>query len=314
MISTPVIAVDIGGTKIRTGLVVGGRVTQVHFVPTPAARGASAVLDAVADLVARTTSAAIAQGQTPGVLGVGSAGVIDPDSGRVVSATDALPGWAGTNLISELQHRTRLPVRVVNDVHAHALGEAAFGASATTRNSLLVAVGTGIGAGLICNDQLVTGQNSAAGHIGHMPSSFAAGLRCPCGSEGHLEAIASGPAVLAAYRRSGGRATSSSTAHLADKAREGDTIARDAFATAGRALGSVLGGVANVLSPEVVVLGGGLVSADQLWWPHLERSFEAELIPAVRGLSPRRAELGADAALIGAASLWDGAHIEVEEK
>lgn len=313
MISTPVLAVDLGGTKIRAGVVAGGRVTDQRSAPTPARLGASSVLDAVADLVARTLSAAAAQGQTPELLGVGSAGVIDPDSGLVISATDALPGWTGTNLIDELERRTQLSVRVVNDVHAHALGEAASGASATTRDSLLVAVGTGIGAGLICNGYLVTGRNSAAGHLGHMPSSLATGLPCPCGGVGHLEAIASGPAVLAEYRRSGGRATSSSTAELAEEARDGDALAREAFSKAGWALGSALGGVANLLSPEVIVLGGGLVEAGDLWWQHLEQALAEELIPAVQGLSLRRAELGPDAALLGAANLWAGTATEMEK-
>lgn len=314
MSSTPVIAVDLGGTKIRSGVVEGAEVTHVRSAPTPARLGAPAVLDAVAELVGLTMATATEHGRIPQAVGVGSAGVIDPRNGVVVSATDALPGWTGTNLIAELQHRTRLPVRAVNDVHAHALGEARSGASADTSDSVFVAAGTGIGAGLISHGRLVTGRNSAAGHLGHIPSGFASDLRCPCGGMGHLEAIASGPAVLEEYRRAGGRAASSTTTELAEEARAGDTTAREAFAKAGRALGSALGGMANVLSPEVVVLGGGLVSADELWWPYLERAFAAQLIPAVRGLTPQRAELGADAALIGAASLWDGADIKVEEK
>lgn len=313
MTSGPVIAVDLGGTKIRAGVVTGSEVTNAHSAPTPAKLGASSVLDAVADLVARTLAAAATQDQTPQVLAVGSAGVIDPDSGLVISATDALPGWAGTNLVTELQHRTRLSVRAVNDVHAHALGEASYGASARTRDSLFVAVGTGIGAGLICNGRLVTGLNAAAGHLGHAPANLAAGLPCPCGGTGHLEAIASGPAVLNEYRRAGGRATSSSTAQLAEQARDGDATAREAFAKAGRALGSALGGTANLLAPEVLVLSGGLVGARDLWWPHLEQAFAEELIPAVRGLSPQRAQLGTDAALIGAASLWNEAATKIEE-
>lgn len=314
MIPTPVIAVDLGGTKIRAGVVAGGRVTEVCSAPTPARLGASSVLDAVADLVAHTLTAAAAQGPAPEVLGVGSAGVIDPDSGLVLSATDALTGWTGTNLITELEHRTKLSVRVVNDVHAHALGEAAFGASAGTHDSLLVAVGTGIGAGLICNGHLVTGRNSAAGHLGHLPSSYAAGLPCPCGGAGHLEAIASGPAVLAEYRRAGGRATSSSTVELAEQARVGDQVACEAFSKAGQAMGSILGGAANLLSPEVIVLGGGLADAGDLWWPPLEAAFAEELIPAVGGLTLRRAELGPDAALVGAASLWATAAADTREK
>src|SRR5699024_10015428 len=94
-----------------------------------------------------------------------------------------------------------LAVRAVNDVHAHALGEAVAGASRGSASSLLVAAGTGIGGGFITDGHLLTGRNSAAGHIGHVPSAPAAGLDCPCGGTGHVEAIASGPAILETYRR-----------------------------------------------------------------------------------------------------------------
>lgn len=307
------IAVDLGGTKIRAGVVDGGRVAHVHSTATPAHRGAVAVLDAVADLVTRVYTTAASQGLTPRALGVGSAGVIDPDRGVVVSATDALPGWAGTDLVTQLRLRTRLPVRAVNDVHAHALGEAHFGAATGTADSMLVAVGTGIGAGVICHGRLVTGRNAAAGHIGHVPCALAADLPCPCGAAGHLEAIASGPAVLAEYRRSGGRSAASSTQSLVAEARDGNPVARAAFATAGRALGSALGGLANVLSPEVIILGGGLVGAGDLWWPHVQRAFDQELIPALRSIQLQQAQLGGDAALIGAAGLWADADFDREE-
>ena len=311
--SAPVIAVDLGGTKIRAGVVDGGRVAHVHSSATPARLGAAAVLDAVAELVTRVFTTAASQGITPHALGVGSAGVIDPERGVVVSATDALPGWAGTDLVTQLRLRTRLPVRVVNDVHAHALGEARFGAASGTTDSMLVAVGTGIGAGLICHGRLVTGRKAAAGHIGHVPCALAAGLPCPCGTAGHLEAIASGPAVLAEYQRSGGRAAASTTHLLVAEAHDGDPLARAAFDTAGRALGSVLGGLANVFSPEVIILGGGLAGAGDLWWPHVQRAFAQELIPAVQSIQLQQAHLGGDAALIGAAGLWADADFDREE-
>src|SRR5699024_8940153 len=120
-------------------------------------------------------------------IGVGAAGVIDPVTGTVVSATDSLSGWTGTRLVAELEARTQLRVRAVNDVHAHALGEAWSGASRGTSSSLLVAAGTGIGGGILWDGRLVTGRNSAAGHIGHLPAPAAAGLPCPCGATGHVE-------------------------------------------------------------------------------------------------------------------------------
>lgn len=315
MTSTAVVAVDLGGTKIRAGALIDGTLSHIREAPTPAAQGREVILDSIAEVVrsvVRDTDA-----EVPGSdklrwsLGVGSAGVIDPETGTVVSATDSLTDWAGTRLTAELTDRLGLRARAVNDVHAHALGESLAGAARGTRSSLLVAAGTGIGGGFITDGRLLTGRASAAGHIGHMPVAAARGLVCPCGGEGHVEAIASGPAILSAYRHAGARSRSGSTGaavstalELAEAARAGDVLARQAFELAGRALGSALGGMANVLSPEVIVIGGGLAGAGRLWWQPLRDAFDLELIPAIRGLELRPAELGQDAALIGAASLW----------
>ncbi|GAA1533586.1 MULTISPECIES: ROK family protein [Brevibacterium] len=319
MTSTAVVAVDVGGTKIRAGSVIDDTVGHIREAPTPATQGRVAVLDSIAEVVRsvlRDTEAEVPGSATlRWRLGVGSAGVIDPETGTVVSATDSLAGWAGTLLTAELTDRLGFEARAVNDVHAHALGESFAGAARGTRSSLLVAAGTGIGGGFITEGRLLTGRASAAGHIGHIPVAAAQGLPCPCGGEGHVEAIASGPAILAAYRRAGGGAGSrssvasarndvSSTRQLAEAARSGDAIAQQAFAQAGRALGSALGGLANVLSPEAIVIGGGLAGAGDHWRQPLREAFESELIPAVRGLELRPAELGQDAALLGAASLW----------
>lgn len=386
------VAVDIGGTKIRAGSVIGGVLRHVRHVPTPAAEGAAAVLDTVAEVVAaviaeshasRAADSAAGSGLADAGsvggdsarvarssvdldwrIGIASAGVINPATGVVVSATESLAGWAGTELTAELESRTGQPVRAVNDVHAHALGEAAAGASRGMSSSLLVAAGTGIGGGAIISGSLLTGRNSAAGHIGHVPSSAAAGLLCPCGGTGHLEAIASGPAILATYQRllrgddspaspasaavaasgssspasassfrastslSSASGTSSpasatlppasshasavrpspsvpaSTRELAAAASAGDTLAVRAFDTGARALGAALGGIVNVLSPEVVVIGGGLADMDDTWWAPLCEAMTVELIPATAEVELRKAELGQDAALIGAAGLW----------
>ena len=315
MTSSAVVAVDVGGTKIRAASVIDGNLTHIREEPTPAAEGRKAILDSIAEVaraVMRDTDAAASEGTDAAAsggaglrwrVGVGSAGVIDPGTGTVVSATDSLAGWAGTRLTEELSDRLGLEARAVNDVHAHALGESLAGAAEGASSSLLVAAGTGIGGGFITAGRLLTGRRSAAGHIGHVPVAAALGLPCPCGGVGHVEAIASGPAILSAYRLVGG-ADVPSTRELAEAARSGDVIAQQAFEQAGCALGSVLGGLANVLSPEVIVIGGGLAGAGDQWWQPLREAFGAELIPAVRGLELRPAELGRDAALIGAASLW----------
>ncbi|SDT15833.1 glucokinase [Brevibacterium siliguriense] len=335
------VAVDVGGTKIRAGSVIDGVLAHVRSAPTPATAGARAVLDTIAEVAAAVIAessgsrGAESLAESEWRIGIGAAGVIDPETCTVVSATDSLPGWAGTELASELSARTDLPVRAVNDVHAHALGEAVTGASRGARSSLLVAAGTGIGGGFITNGHLLTGRNSAAGHIGHVPSAAAARLDCPCGGTGHVEAIASGPAILNTYQRlvhgddspasaptsapnsrSGRDGTApipANTRELAAAASAGDALAVRAFETGARALGSALGGIVNVLSPEVIVVGGGLAEMDETWWTPLRAAFAAELIPAASGTPLVKAELGQDAALIGAASLWNGEHSQKKE-
>lgn len=305
-----VVAIDVGGTKIRAGSVIDDAVGRLREMPTPAAAGREDILSSITEVaraVIRDTDAHTPDGQgLRWTIGVGSAGVIDPETGTVISATDSLTGWAGTRLSAELSARLGLRTRAVNDVHAHALGESLAGAARGTRSSLFVAAGTGIGGGFITEGRLLTGRHFAAGHIGHVPVAAARGLPCPCGGVGHLEAIASGPGVLSSYRRAGGT-DASSARELAESAHAGDTRAQQALEDAGHALGSVLGGVANVLSPEAIVIGGGLAGAGELWWRSVLEAFDSELIPAICGLGLRPAELGPDAALIGAASLWSTA-------
>ncbi|NED55175.1 ROK family protein, partial [Micromonospora aurantiaca] len=180
-----VAALDIGGTKTTAALVTaGGEVVGRHTAPTPGRSGAAAVLDTAAGLVEKLRADA------PGAvraLGVGSAGVIDSASGLVLSATDVLTGWTGTDLRGDLRRRLGVPVTVINDVHAHALGEARHGAAAGYDTVLYVAVGTGVGASFVLGDTVLAGAHSAAGHAGHQPSPYAGSLACTCGGRGHLE-------------------------------------------------------------------------------------------------------------------------------
>lgn len=306
------VGVDLGGTKIAAAVVdAQARVLSRATVPTPAQDGPAAVLDAAAEAVRRALQAVPLP--PPHVLGVGigSAGVIDPARGRVVSATSALPGWAGTELCSELAARLadQIPALTekgsclaVNDVHAHALGEARAGAARHASSMLLVAFGTGVGGCLVEAGRALAGHRSAAGHVGHVPSPAASGIPCTCGAHGHLEAVASGPAVLEAFVRTGEPAPAD-TRGVFELARSGSREALQVIETAASAAGEALAGLTNSLDPEAVVVSGGLASSGELWWEPLRCAFAAGLIPALRGLEPVPASLGADAAVLGAASL-----------
>ncbi|MEV0193693.1 ROK family protein [Kitasatospora purpeofusca] len=297
-----VVGVDIGGTKTSAALIDRtGEVGRTVTVPTPAAEGPRAVLAAVADAVRRL-------GGGPAAVGVGSAGVIDPAGGRVLSATDAMPGWAGTDLRGGLHDLLGLPVAVENDVHAHALGEAWTGAAADSRTVLLVAAGTGVGGSLLIDGAVHRGARTAAGHVGHLAVPAAAGRPCTCGGRSHVEAAAAGPALYADYRANGGRAEVTDLRAVAALAEEGDALALRTLERGATALGQALGGLANVLDPDLVLVGGGVAGCGEAWWQPLRAAFAAELLPPLRGLEPVPGRLGTAAALVGAGLIgWEAA-------
>ncbi|NSX35230.1 ROK family protein [Pseudarthrobacter oxydans] len=306
------IGVDLGGTKTAAGVVsAAGEVLFPATIPTLNRAGSDAILDATAGLVSSLMGRARAEGLDVAGVGVGSAGVIDAARGVVVSATDAILGWAGTALTAGLAARLGLPpssILAVNDVHAHALGESWAGAAAGTASSLLVAFGTGVGGSLVLAGQPLLGHRFVGGHVGHFASPYAfdggTPVPCVCGGSGHVESIASGPAVRETYLRLGGREEDAAdTRAVFALAGAGETTAIRAIKLGASAAGQAVGGLANVLDPEVVVVTGGLADAGEPWWQPMEHALRAELLPALGGIPVLHAKLGNAAAMVGAGRL-----------
>lgn len=301
-----ILAVDLGGTKTTAAVVdlAGGsaRIDEATrtTAPTPARDGADAVLSTLL----RTARAALrARGSDIAGIGVATAGVVDTDRGTISHATSAITGWMGADVRGAvLREHPVLPVAVLNDVHAHGLGEALHGAQQPRRDLLLVAVGTGIGGALVLNGQVRSGVRGAAGHIGHISVAEADGIPCPCGRIGHLEGLASGPGILARARSLGAApAATADGPALASAARDGDPAALTAYREAGRATGTVIGDLINVLDVETVALAGGVVGASPAWEEELRAGVAATVMDAVRSTTIARAARGNDAALLGAA-------------
>lgn len=308
MTDAPTAGVDIGGTKIRAALVTpDGEVLASATAPTPS--GGQAMLDVAAELVARASATA---GRGAVGVGVGAAGVVDPESGEVLAASDSFVDWVGTNLRSGLAARTGLPVTVANDVDSFLVGEATWGAVRGVRSAAGIALGTGVGGALWLDGALYRGAG-AAGEIGHMPGFGDA--RCTCGQRGHLETLASGRSVERRYTelvgaggsgrpgRDGGGPDGVGAAEIEVLARAGDEAALRVLTDAGRAVGSAVLVLAALLDVGHVVVGGGLAHA----WDLLEPAIRARLAdePPVSGhtVEVRRAVLGGDATVVGAAAL-----------
>ncbi len=267
------VGVDIGGTKIAAGLVdANGRLLRAERVATPRG-GGHAVLTEVAKLVARLRDRTDVT-----AIGVGAPGVIDPLTGAVASATDVLPGWAGTPVRAELSARTGLPVEVDNDVRLMALSEVRAGAAMGFGTVLFASVGTGIGGSLTCGGQLRRGPHGTAGEIAHLLAGESGPIRCGCGARDHLEAVCSGTAIAAAHRA-------------------------DALSHAATVLGRTLAGLVTALDVDAVVVGGGVAQAGPAFVDPLTAALHAAVLPPLRDLPVRTAALGTDAPLIGAALL-----------
>lgn len=291
------LGVDIGGTKTAAAVVApDGQTIGLTQVPTPAIHGPAAVIDTALH-AART---ALSQCRSPVIgCGVGTAGVVGAD-GLITHATSALPGWVGTNLAAAFGRSLSIPVVVLNDVHAAAVGEGLHGAAAGFDPALVVAVGTGIGGGILHNGELVVGASGSAGSIGHLPIAGASPRRCPCGGWDHLEAYAAGPAIEAQYaaiaRKPAGLPA------IAANARAGEQAARSVIDEAATILGRALGAAANILDPEVIVIGGGVAALQDLITEPILRELAAEALPGPGRTQLRFTTLGATAVILGAAS------------
>jgi glucokinase len=238
-------------------------------VPTQADAGGPSVLDR-AIAVARSVADSKPPGERPIAAGIAAGGWIDP-LGLVVGATDLLPDWVGTDLRGTFAGSLDMPIVAMNDVHAMGIAEARIGAGRGRRVCLAVAVGTGIGGAITLDGRLHRGAHGIAGALGHMPLGDD-GPICSCGRHGCIEAYAGGPAIARAYddliAQDGRSGSSSGTSTLPDVVRAIESgvervraPAVTAVTVAGRRLGRLLGGLANSLDPDVVIIGGGAAAA-----------------------------------------------------
>jgi glucokinase len=288
------IGVDIGGTKIAVGLVQGGKVLESASTPTPANSPAK-IIAVVIDLCRPLLAAHPVAG-----VGVGTAGQVNPHTGRITYAVDTLPGWGGTALGEELARALACPVRVENDVNAMAIGEMSYGAGRGLSHALYLTVGTGIGGALIWEGHLWPGTHFSAGELGHILVDYRGERVCNCGQRGHLEAYAAGPAIEARY--GGG----SRLPEIVARAESGEARAREALQEGATILGAALVGLANTFDPQAIIIGGGVAESGPLWWRALEAALRESPMPAPGGVALLKAQLGPAAVMVGAAQLVEG--------
>jgi glucokinase len=266
------IGVDVGCTTVSGGLITpDGNVLSAIQAPTSLGSGTAehTILGIVTDLHAE----AQARGLALEAVGVGVPGLVDAERGmQLSSAGSHVADLSRIPLAERISAKTGVPAFVDNDVNALALGEWTFGLGRGAASCVVLAIGSGIGAGIILDGRLVRGKRGFAGELGHIPVDFN-GPPCPCGGRGCLALYVGGEYLAAEARRrgscepssllalAGGQAPAITAETVFLAAAAGDPLARSMVDRACRALGAGLAVVVNGLNPEVVVVTGGVVKS-----------------------------------------------------
>lgn len=307
------IGLDIGGTTLKGGAVSGATGERLAFAERPFSPSVPAgeIWRRAAELVLEVSGGATA----PMRVGAGCAGLFDRASGRVLASAN-MPNLVGTDLVAGIERAIEsagvagCEVVLENDANVAAFGEQWLGAGRDVLDLVLVTLGTGVGGGIVLNDELFRGPGGNAGEIGHIvihpvpkgseyDAKFHGELRCSCGSYGCLETLVS---ATAAMRRARGAGLDDDLPRLASRARAGDGPERALFHRVGRDLGAGLATLVTLFDVRTFAIGGGFGAALDV----LEGGAREVLDERRYGTEPAElvpATLGSDAGWIGAARL-----------
>lgn len=313
-----IIGIDIGGTKIATGLVnCEFHVVERTILPTPRDARAERVLEQIyrsVDAILQKSN--ITRSDITGI-GVVAPGPLNPDAGVVISAPN-IPAFKDIPIVERLQGRFGFPTRLENDANAAGLAEALFGSGVGCDHVFYTTVSTGIGTGIVINRRIYHGKNGTAAEGGHVTIDFR-GPVCSCGRRGCIEAYASGPALA---RRAKERLTSCegrsrildlvdgdlervTPVEISRAAEEGDPLAIELISETGEYLAIWLGGMVSLLDPDIVVIGGGLsLMGERLFSAIRERLPTYSINPFAKDVPVVPARLQRDVGILGAAALF----------
>lgn len=312
-----VLGVDIGGTKVAVGLVnTRGEVLHASRAPMlvhgSAEQGLRAVCEAINAVIVHAAAKKVE------AIGLCSPGSVDSKTGTVLRTAN-LPCWRNFPLARRIEKHYHLPTRLINDANAAALAEARWGAGKGQASVLYVSLGTGIGTALILAGRIHEGSTGGAGEGGHVTINFRGPL-CGCGKRGCVELYASGTAIAKRARRllhsadgkdsrmlkmAAGDVSGVTTEIVSKAAAGGDRLAKKIMDEAAGYLAIWLGGMIDLLEPEVIIFGGGLGAVMLSYRDQIQQKLEMWAInPQWRKVRIVSASFGPESALVGAAAQW----------
>jgi glucokinase len=280
------LGLDLGGTNIKRVVLEGERVVERGSFRTRSDEGPAGVLERLAALAREA-------GRVDSI-GVALPGLFD-QQGRGVLLPNLHGDWVGVPIAQSLAEALGRPVRLINDGHAFALAEARLGAARGADDVLCVVCGTGIGGGLVIGGRLHLGVEDRAGEVGHH-TVVEDGPQCGCGNRGCLETLAGARAIAAA-------AGQSSFDEVVTAARAGGEQAQAALRRAAGYIGTAIANLTIFLTPQRIVIGGGVAEAGELLFGPLREAVErrAGRVAPLRAIDIVTASLGSDAGAVGAA-------------
>lgn len=301
------IVVDIGGTQLRAGL-YPPQGLEPRVFKAISTSGEEPALERLFRLIESIWP----NDTTVRRIALAAPGALNPLTG-VTYTIPNIPNWNGLHLVELVQNRFNVEVRIGNDANLAALGEWKYGAGIGHHNLIYLTVSTGLGGGIIINDQLMVGANGLAAEVGHT-TVLPDGPLCGCGFPGHLEAMSSGTGIanyvkreLAAGRESilTGREEPVSARTIAAAAREGDALSIEAFDQAGKFLGRAIADLLHLFNPTIVILGGSVIKAGELIMAPARRALNASVISPMylEDFTLTTAKLGDQVVLVGALAL-----------
>lgn len=297
------IGIDIGGTRIKAGVIDGndnlsGQINE----PSHIGKDYSELIEQLQKVVKHYRS--ISDSEIAGV-GLAVAGLMDSEHRIIIDAPNCA-SLIGNALPDDLTGKVGLPVVMDNDANVMAVGEGISGAARGSRHYIALTLGTGVGGAVISNGVLIRGIDGGGGELGHFPIDRKGPL-CGCGARGCLEAYIGKAGIRRYINRNHPQFKDIGLKEVNRYAVGGDEAARDVFVFVGRTLGVAVAGLVNIFNPELVVVGGGVAAAGELFLKPLrnevnKRAFKAYLT----SLEIRTAELGNWAGVIGAAAMARG--------
>ncbi|MBA4389855.1 MAG: hypothetical protein C0399_02835 [Syntrophus sp. (in: bacteria)] len=307
------IGIDIGGTKIIAGIISdAGAVTSTKRIPTGAARTYGAILEDIIRLIQELINESGLQKRAIDRIGIATAGQIDKESKKILFSPNLR--WHNVDLRGDIEKAIEIQTCIENDVNAATYGEWKFGFKGVPKDVLGIFVGTGIGGGLIVDGKLYRGFSNVGGEVGHTILN-PYGYRCNCGNKGCFEAYCGGwyivkrvkKRIQEGYRGKIGDIINGDMANLHTGTIEeayllGDEFCGHVWQEVIEYLGAGIASLVNLLNPEIVLLGGGVIYSTKHLIDEMKVVLNKRAMTAsLHGLQIEKAKLGEEAALLGAA-------------